>query len=94
MGHLSVRRLHPKKEKYFSSAAEKERCEEIMRILLVIIKEVCPLLCGWLMVALNKGEQGYTLMFDRPRWNTRVPGGFIAKKVKYLHSYAAEKERP
>jgi hypothetical protein len=32
------------------------------------------------MVALNKGEQVCTLLYDRPRWDTRVPGGYIAKK--------------
>jgi hypothetical protein len=44
----------------------------------------------WLSVALYEGEQDFIIVLDRPRWDTHVPVGYIAKKAKYLHSLAAE----
>jgi hypothetical protein len=79
MGHSNASRLHCKESKIFtySSAAENER----------------PVLWGRLSVPQYKGEPGCTLLSDRPQWDTRVLGVYIAKKAKYLHSSAAENER-
>jgi hypothetical protein len=51
-----------------------------------------PRSLGRLSVPHDEAEQGCNLLLDRPRWDTRVSGGNIAKKAKYLHSSAAEKE--
>jgi hypothetical protein len=40
-----------------------------------------------LSVTLYERELGCKLVLDRPRWDTQVPVGKIAKKATFLHSF-------